>query len=115
MLLSHFVPAPPQPHVLKSVLYVCVFVPVAGGFLTTVPPGKALYYSAKVFFTYKYYFKEKHLLIGKCFCNLITKQSAKLLCCWDFPGGAVVKNPPANSGDRGSNPGPGISHMPRSN
>ena len=29
----------------------------------------------------------------------------------DFPGGAVVKNPPANSGDMGSSPGPGRSHM----
>ena len=33
----------------------------------------------------------------------------------DFPGGAVVKNLPANSGDTGSSPGPGRSHMPRSN
>ena len=33
----------------------------------------------------------------------------------DFPGGAVVKNPPANAGDMGSSPGPGGSHMPRSN
>ena len=31
------------------------------------------------------------------------------------PGGAVVKNPPANAGDTGSSPGPGGSHMPRSN
>ena len=29
----------------------------------------------------------------------------------DFPGGAVVKNPPANAGDTGSSPGPGRSHM----
>ena len=34
---------------------------------------------------------------------------------WGFPGGAVVKNPPANAGDMGLSPGPGISHMPRSN
>ena len=27
----------------------------------------------------------------------------------------MVKNPPANAGDKGSNPGPGSSHMPRSN
>ena len=33
----------------------------------------------------------------------------------DFPGGTVVKNPPANAGDTGSSPGPGRSHMPRSN
>ena len=32
-----------------------------------------------------------------------------------FPGGAVVKNLPANAGDTGSSPGPGRSHMPRSN
>ena len=29
----------------------------------------------------------------------------------DFPGGAVVKNPPANAGHMGSSPGPGRSHM----
>ena len=28
-----------------------------------------------------------------------------------FPGGAVVKNPPANAGDTGSIPGRGRSHM----
>ena len=33
----------------------------------------------------------------------------------DFPGGAVVKNPPANAGDTGSISVPGGSHMPRSN
>ena len=32
-----------------------------------------------------------------------------------FPGGAVVRNPPANAGDTGSCPGPGRPHMPRSN
>ena len=29
----------------------------------------------------------------------------------DFSGGPVVKNPPANAGDRGSIPGPGRLHM----
>ena len=33
----------------------------------------------------------------------------------DFPGGTVVKNPPANARDTGSSPGPGRSHMLRSN
>ena len=33
----------------------------------------------------------------------------------DFPGGAVVKNSPANAGDTGSSPGLGRSHMPQSN
>ena len=32
-----------------------------------------------------------------------------------FPGGRVVKNPPANAGDTGSIPGLGRSHMPRNN
>ena len=32
-----------------------------------------------------------------------------------FLGGTVVKGPPANAGDTGSSPGPGRSHMPRSN
>ena len=33
----------------------------------------------------------------------------------DFPGGTVVKNPPANAGDMGSVPDPGRSHMLQSN
>ena len=32
-----------------------------------------------------------------------------------FPGGSVVKNPPANAEDTGSVPDPGRSHMPQSN
>ena len=32
-----------------------------------------------------------------------------------FPGGAVVKNPPANAGDTGSSPDPRRPHMPQSN
>ena len=35
--------------------------------------------------------------------------------CGGFPGGTVVKNPPANAEDTGSSPGPGRSLMPRSN
>ena len=33
----------------------------------------------------------------------------------DFPGGSVVKNPPASAGDMGLIPGLGRSHMPQSN
>ena len=33
----------------------------------------------------------------------------------DFPGGPVVKNPPANAGDTGSRLGPGRFHMPQGN
>ena len=32
-----------------------------------------------------------------------------------FPGGTVVKNPPADAGDTGSSPGLGRSHMPQNN
>ena len=34
---------------------------------------------------------------------------------WDFPGGTVVRNPPAHAGDAGLIPGPGRSHVPWSN
>ena len=34
---------------------------------------------------------------------------------WGFPGGTMVKNPPANAGDMGLSPGPGRSHMLQSN
>ena len=34
---------------------------------------------------------------------------------WGFPGGSVVKNPPASAGDRNSIPDPGRCHVPRSN
>ena len=33
----------------------------------------------------------------------------------DFPGGAVVKNLPANAGDTGSIPGTGRPNIPQSN
>ena len=36
-------------------------------------------------------------------------------CFRGFPGGAVVKNPPANAGDMGSSPSRERSHMPWSN
>ena len=42
--------------------------------------------------------------------NHLIKKSSE-----DFPGGTVVKNLPANAADTGSSPGPGRSHMPRSN
>ena len=34
---------------------------------------------------------------------------------WDFPGGSVAKNLPANAGDTGLIPGPGRSHILQSN
>ena len=53
------------------------------------------------------------LLLGIHPRELITRLHKDLYM--DFPGGAVVENPPANAGDTGSSPGPGRSHMPRSN
>ena len=46
--------------------------------------------------------------------NLLTNGKDKDLPR-DLPGGAVVKNPPANAGDTGSSPSPGRSHMPWGN
>ena len=34
---------------------------------------------------------------------------------WDFPGGTVVKNPPANAGDMGLTSGPGGPQRPQGN
>ena len=45
----------------------------------------------------------------------INKQKNKNHMMMGFPGGTVVGNLPANAGDTGSSPGPGGSHMPRSN
>ena len=52
-----------------------------------------------------------------CVIKLISGISQCLISVgnWDFPGGRVVKNPPANTGDMGSIPGLRRSHMPRSN
>ena len=47
--------------------------------------------------------------------NIDAKILNKILANRDFSGGTVVKNPPANSGDTGSRPGPGRSHIPQSN
>ena len=48
-------------------------------------------------------------------CSLVAlSQKESVLVC-GFPGGAVVKNSPANGRDRGSSPSPGRSHMSWSN
>ena len=47
--------------------------------------------------------------------RLTVKKKKKKKKSRGFPGGAVVKNPPANAGDTGSSPGPGRSHTPQSN
>ena len=61
-------------------------------------------------------------LLSKSFTQLVAKlrqvrnsSQAQNLRALGFPGGTVVKKPPANAGDTGSNPGPGRSQMLRSN
>ena len=45
---------------------------------------------------------------------IVNQKSTRIKQMREFPGGPVVGNPPANAGDRGSIPGPGRSHVPRS-
>ena len=47
--------------------------------------------------------------------GLLKRASFKKCLSWDFPGGTVVENLSANAGDTGLIPGPGRSHMLRSN
>ena len=61
--------------------------------------------------TLKYMWKCKESTIAK----VILEMKAWKLNIWDFPGGPVVKNSPANSGDTGLIPGPGRFHMLRGN
>ena len=48
-------------------------------------------------------------------CLLLTQTSFDEKEMRGFPGGPVVKNPPANAGDTGSIPGLGRFHMPWDN
>ena len=45
----------------------------------------------------------------------LSSYKSLLSCKGDFPGGSVVKNPPANARDTVSIPGPGRSHMLQNN
>ena len=70
---------------------------------------------------------KKENLIGSAVCCILhlfgrqamprgsTFSDSKIEWWWDFPGGAVVGNLPASTGNTGLSPGPGRSHMPRSN
>ena len=58
---------------------------------------------------------EKNKKVSFRIFNLFLEISLLKIKLWGFPGGAVVKNPPANAGDTGSTLGPGRSYMLRSN
>ena len=49
-----------------------------------------------------------HNIVNRLYPNI------KLKVWQCFPGGSVVKNPPAGAGDTDQSPGPGVSRMPRS-
>ena len=49
------------------------------------------------------------------YASIKMSKKKKKMSSWGFPGGTVVKNPPANAGDTGLSPGPGRSHMLQSN
>ena len=89
---------------------------LAGGFFTTVPPGKPLPY---VFYQSLTDLGEgKYPTPAPSRLPISPKETNKIVFkmqAWGFPGGAVVENLPANAGDKGSGPGLGGSHMPRSN
>ena len=51
----------------------------------------------------------------RCSISLIIREMQIKTTTKDFPGGAVVKNPPANAGDMGLSPDPGRPYMPWSN
>ena len=59
------------------------------------------------------YFSQGHVTSKACNWSMILR--SQILEPVDFPGGAVVKNLPANAGDTGLSPGPGRSHMPWDN
>ena len=61
---------------------------------------------------------KKLLVSWNCYLKFqVSEYKLEVLKVWlgGFPGGAVVKNPPANAGDKGLGPGTGRSHMLGSN
>ena len=47
------------------------------------------------------------LSANSAFTGLLLQTYLRIKETWGFPGGSVIKNPPANAGDKGLNPGSG--------
>ena len=60
-----------------------------------------------------------HVHVPVVACNLTTRNTTTKNITkekgWDFPGGPVIENLPANAGDMGSVSGLRRSHMPQGN
>ena len=69
----------------------------------------SLNFTLFIFFLFQIFYNE-HILFNQKRFYFLTNSTNQ-----GFPGGTVVKNLPSNEGDTGSSPGPGRSHMPRSN
>ena len=92
---------------------------IAGGFFTIGPPGKPIYIHIYIHKSFIIRLRALHLQ----FLTNLSYFMAALIGgkCWTsqrkcseggFPGGSVVKNPPANAADTHLIPFPGGSHMP---
>ena len=66
-------------------------------------------------FANKYFYHYVHEMIYSLFYWVEVSGASYQNFGLGFPGGIVVENLPANSGDTGSSPGLGRFHMPRSN
>ena len=80
---------------------------------------KLLSFSASKYFEEQKFMKYR--IVYKIRWHPTFEKRARIICMikrlplWDyFPGGPVVKNSPANTGDTGSIPGPGRHPRPRS-
>ena len=62
-----------------------------------------------------YFPVDLYIFEGNHWITNVIKKTLRMQQVRGFPGGTVVKNPPANAGDTGSSPGPGRSHMLQSN
>ena len=87
--------------------FLVVSVSLSNFYLNLVFPSSLLFLHVHILFSYP---------VSLQYDALSWKEipNGSILMGQGFPGGAVVKNPPANAEDTGLIPGLGRSHMPRS-